>query len=69
MVQALKDSTYYRQFADRAAIWEQRLAFIDQALHGLSQIQRKWLYLEPILGLGALPSESARFQNISDDFR
>ncbi|KAG0418554.1 hypothetical protein HPB47_004758 [Ixodes persulcatus] len=69
MVQSLKDSAYYQRFSDRAAIWEQRLSFLDQALHGLSQIQRKWLYLEPILGRGALPSESARFQNISDDFR
>ncbi|XP_064482982.1 cytoplasmic dynein 2 heavy chain 1-like [Ornithodoros turicata] len=69
LVQSLKDSRYYERFADRAILWEQRLQFLDQALKALNQNQRRWLYLDPILGRGALPSEAVRFQNLSDDFR
>lgn len=34
----------------------------------LSQIQRKWVYLEPIFRKGALPAEAPRFRRIDADF-
>lgn len=31
-------------------------------------VQRKWVYLEPIFGRGALPAEQGRFNTINADF-
>ncbi|CAH1776602.1 unnamed protein product [Owenia fusiformis] len=69
LLQSLKDSPYYKSFEDKASIWEQRLADLDEFLHNLNQIQRKWVYLEPIFGRGALPKEQGRFKRVDDDFR
>ncbi|KAK6172722.1 hypothetical protein SNE40_016326 [Patella caerulea] len=69
LLQSLKDSPYYKSFEDKASVWEQRLADLDEYLHNLNQIQRKWVYLEPIFGRGALPKEQARFKRVDDDFR
>ncbi|XP_076467409.1 LOW QUALITY PROTEIN: cytoplasmic dynein 2 heavy chain 1-like [Babylonia areolata] len=69
LLQSLKDSPYYKSFEDKASVWEQRLADLDEILHNLNQIQRKWVYLEPIFGRGALPKEQARFKRVDDDFR
>ncbi|EDO38992.1 predicted protein [Nematostella vectensis] len=69
LLQSLKDSPYYKGFEDKASIWEGRLADLDEYLHNLNQIQRKWVYLEPIFGRGALPREQGRFKRVDDDFR
>ncbi|CAG5115632.1 unnamed protein product, partial [Candidula unifasciata] len=69
LLQSLKDSPYYKSFEDKASVWEQRLADLDEYLHNLNQIQRKWVYLEPIFGHGALPKEQSRFKRVDDDFR
>ncbi|XP_042221258.1 cytoplasmic dynein 2 heavy chain 1-like isoform X2 [Homarus americanus] len=69
LLQSLKDSTYFSAFADRARVWEQRLADLDEYLTNLNQIQRKWVYLEPIFGRGALPNEQGRFRRVDDDFK
>ncbi|XP_074649972.1 cytoplasmic dynein 2 heavy chain 1-like [Tubulanus polymorphus] len=69
LLQSLKDSPYYKSFEDKASIWETRLADLDEYLHNLNQIQRKWVYLEPIFGRGALPKEQGRFKRVDDDFR
>lgn len=39
LLQSLKDSPYYSAFADRARVWEQRLADLDEYLSNLNQIQ------------------------------
>ena len=69
LLQSLKDSPYFSGFADKAALWESRLADLDEYLHHLNQIQRRWVYLEPIFGHGALPREQARFKRVDTDFR
>ena len=69
LLQSLKDSSYYKIFEDKASIWESRLADLDEILLNLNQIQRKWVYLEPIFGRGALPKEQGRFRRVDDDFR
>jgi dynein heavy chain 2 len=69
LLQSLKDSPYYKNFIDRAAVWEQKLSETDDYLRQLNGIQRKWVYLEPIFSRGALPSEQPRFGRINDDFR
>ena len=69
LLQSLKDSVYYKSFEDKATLWEQRLADLDEYLHNLNQIQRKWVYLQPIFSRGSLPKEQARFKRVDDDFR
>ena len=69
LLQSLKDSPYFSGFADKAALWEGRLAELDHHLQHLNQIQRRWVYLEPIFGHGALPREQARFKRVDADFR
>ena len=69
LLNSLKDSPYYKAFEDKASIWETRLGELDEYLHNLNQIQRKWVYLEPIFGRGALPKEQGRFKRVDDDFR
>lgn len=69
LLQSLKDSPYYRFFQDKASVWENKLADLDEYLQNLNQIQRKWVYLEPIFGKNALPKEKSRFKRVDEDFR
>ncbi|KAJ1562887.1 Cytoplasmic dynein 2 heavy chain 1 [Nowakowskiella sp. JEL0078] len=69
LLQSLKDSPYYKHFSDKASLWEQKLVELDEYLRNLNNVQRKWVYLEPIFTRGALPSEEHRFSRIDDDFR
>ncbi|KAF0030538.1 hypothetical protein F2P81_017269 [Scophthalmus maximus] len=69
LLQSLKDSPYYRGFQDKVSLWEVRLSDLDEYLLSLNAIQRRWVYLEPIFGRGALPREEARFKRVDEDFR
>ncbi|GAB1603231.1 hypothetical protein Ahia01_000603700, partial [Argonauta hians] len=69
LLQSLKDSPYFKNFLDKATIWEKRLASLDENLQNLNQIQHKWVYLEPIFGRGALPKEQSRFKRVDTEFR
>ncbi|KAK2099397.1 Cytoplasmic dynein 2 heavy chain 1 [Saguinus oedipus] len=69
LLQSLKDSPYYKGFEDKVSIWERKLADLDEYLQNLNHIQRKWVYLEPIFGRGALPKEQTRFNRVDEDFR
>ncbi|CEO98015.1 hypothetical protein PBRA_006129 [Plasmodiophora brassicae] len=69
MLASLRDSPYFAPFADLAAQIERRLTTLDGALHRLNGIQRRWVYLAPIFGRGALPNEQGRFARVDDDFR
>ena len=69
LLQSLKDSPYFAAFSDRVQLWEGRLMELDELLLGLNQIQRRWVYLEPIFGGGALPQEQGRFKRIDKEFR
>jgi hypothetical protein len=42
---------------------------MQEGLTLLNQVQRRWVYLEPIFGRGALPSQQARFRNVDEEFR
>ncbi|KAF3692878.1 Cytoplasmic dynein 2 heavy chain 1 [Channa argus] len=69
LLQSLKDSPYYSNFQDKVSLWEGRLADLDEYLLSLNAIQRRWVYLEPIFGRGALPREETRFKRVDEDFR
>ncbi|GMH82520.1 hypothetical protein TrST_g11065 [Triparma strigata] len=69
LLSSLKDSPFFKPFADTGATYETKLSNLDVYLHQLNTIQRKWLYLEPIFERGALPSEQQRFNRIDTEFR
>lgn len=60
LVSSLKESPFFAPFEDTCRQFEQRLTLLNAALGSLNQIQRKWVYLEPIFARGALPQEQAR---------
>ena len=61
---------YYIYRVDiQVSLWEVRLTDLDEYLLSLNAIQRRWVYLEPIFGRGALPREEARFKRVDEDFR
>lgn len=69
LLSSLKDSPYYKHFEDKIVVWEQKLGTLDECLHNLNHTQRKWVYLEPIFGRGALPKEQSRFKGVDKDLR
>lgn len=69
LLQSLKESPYFKPFEDTAVTYETKFAALDEYLHLLNQIQRKWVYLEPIFGRGALPQEQGRFKRVDEEFR
>jgi dynein heavy chain 2 len=66
---SLKESAHFGPFKDQATQFETKLSTLDHCCLLMNQIQRKWVYLEPIFGRGALPSEKERFRRIDDEFR
>ena len=72
LVSSLQDSPYVnntQNLSDQQKLWTGRLSSLDLAVQTLHKIQRKWLYLEPVIMGGALPSEKARFSIIDQQFR
>nr|CDJ93573.1 Dynein heavy chain and ATPase associated with various cellular activities domain containing protein [Haemonchus contortus] len=69
LLQSLKNSPFYAQFSDKTNVWETRLSDLDVYLPQMNDIQRKWIYLEPIFGRGALPAEASRFARVDSEFR
>ncbi len=65
---SLKESPFFKAFADQGLALEAKMSSLDFALHTLNSIQRKWVYLEPIFGRGALPAEEARFRRVDEDY-
>ena len=68
LLASLKESEFFQAFKDQGLALESKMSTLDFVLHTLNSIQRKWVYLEPIFGRGALPSEEARFRRVDEDF-
>jgi dynein heavy chain 2, cytosolic len=69
LVLSLKDSPYFKSFADDASTWEVKLGNLMDFLGKLNNVQRRWLYLVPIFGKGLFPGEGARFDRVDREFR
>ncbi|XP_055534643.1 cytoplasmic dynein 2 heavy chain 1 [Wyeomyia smithii] len=69
LLQSAKNSTSYESFSDQADVWEEKLNNLDYVISHLNQIQKKWIYLEPIFGVGTLKREEAVFKSIDKNFR
>ena len=61
LLSSLKESQFFKAFADQGSAYEVKLAALDSYLTMMNSIQRKWVYLEPIFARGALPGEAARY--------
>ena len=68
LLSSLKESPFYKAFAVVGDALEVKMSTLDKVLGTLNSIQRKWVYLEPIFGRGALPAEEARFRRVDEDF-
>jgi dynein heavy chain 2 len=68
LLSSLKESQFFHAFADQGEVLEIKMGTLDSVLQTLNSIQRKWLYLEPIFGRGALPSEKERFRRVDEQF-
>lgn len=58
-----------RNTQDEVGSWETRLSTLLEGLTLLQAIQRRWLYLEPVFGRGALPAVAGRFRHVDGEFR
>ena len=68
LLQSIKDSKFFGRFKDRITQFENKIGGLDRHLSKINNVQRRWLYLEPIFNKGALPSEKPRFQQLNDQF-
>jgi dynein heavy chain 2 len=69
ILQNISDSKFSMNFTDQIETFQNKLGGLDDMLLKLNLIQRKWIYLEPVFGRGALPNEQGRFRRIDDEFR
>ncbi|XP_060838419.1 cytoplasmic dynein 2 heavy chain 1 [Rhopalosiphum padi] len=72
LLQSIKNTSNDEQFLDKSNVWEGRLMELDAYLRQFSHVQRKWLYLDPIFGSGALKIDKEvklRFDRVDRDFK
>lgn len=55
LVSSLKESRWIGKYLDQVESFEKKIGKVERAIYSLNNIQRKWIYLEPILVGGALP--------------
>ncbi|ODQ81979.1 hypothetical protein BABINDRAFT_160194 [Babjeviella inositovora NRRL Y-12698] len=69
---SMKHSPYYKAFEEEALSWESKLNRLYVLLDVWIDTQRQWIYLDGVFGENdisrVLPTESARFQNVSAEF-
>lgn len=70
---SMKQSPYYKVFAEEASSWETKLTNIRVLFDTWVDVQRRWIYLEGIFMGGAdiiqqLPQDYNRFKTIDADF-
>lgn len=73
MTQVMTFSTYKAPFEDRINKWNETLALVSDVFDEWIQVQRNWLYLQPIFDLPdinkQLPTEGKRFGTVDKNWR
>ncbi|GLC56009.1 hypothetical protein PLESTB_001054700 [Pleodorina starrii] len=73
MTQSMAFSPYKKPFEERIVKWEQQLSLVSEILDQWIQLQRQWMYLEPIFGsediMQQLPLEGKRFATVDRMWR
>ena len=73
-LQSMRLSPYFKPFADRTDLWEDKLNRINERMDIWVDVQRRWVYLETIF-MGSqeikyqLPQEHKRFMSIDNQFK
>lgn len=68
LLASLKESQYFKPFEQQASVFEHNMASLSEYLGMMNTIQRRWVWLEPIFGRGALPAEQSRFKRVDEDW-
>lgn len=69
MLEGAKGTSGHDRFASRVARCEAALSELEERIKALSSVQRKWIYLDPVYGSGAAPSDSGRWSRADKEFR
>jgi dynein heavy chain 2 len=69
LVSSLKESRWVGKFLQTIEAYESKIGKVERALYSVQGIQRRWVYLEPILVGGALPDQLDRFNKLDQSFR
>lgn len=73
MSQSMSFSPYKKPFEERITSWEQQLNLVSEVIDEWIQLQRQWMYLEPIFNSEdiqhQLPLESKRFSSVDRMWR
>lgn len=69
LLQSAKNTAAIDSFSDQIELWENKLNVLSFILNNLCQIQKKWIYLEPIFSNGTMKSGDTSFHRIDKDFR
>jgi len=66
LLASIAGSAFFKPFADRGGTYESKLSYLYECLTLLNEVQRKWLYLEPIFRRGSLQHEQIQFMRFVD---
>lgn len=69
LLQSAKNTAALDSYSDQIELWENKLNVLSFILNNLCQIQKKWIYLEPIFSNGTMKSNDTSFNRIDKDFR
>lgn len=73
MTQSMSFSPYKKPFEERIIKWEAQLSLVSEVLDQWIQLQRQWMYLEPIFSsediMQQLPLEGKRFATVDRMWR
>ena len=68
LLQSAKNTAAIDSYMDQIELWENKLNVVSFVLNNLCQIQKKWIYLEPIFFNGTFNGDNS-FHRIDKDFR
>ncbi|KAG9394801.1 Hydrolytic ATP binding site of dynein motor region D1 [Carpediemonas membranifera] len=64
LVESLKEGPHYDSFKDSIDLWVGRLSILMQSLRILTDLQRRWLHLLPVMEGGAIPHQKSVFDRV-----
>ena len=69
LLSSIKESKHADTFKNKIDFFDRKMGGLEEYLHKLNIIQRKWVYLEPIFSRGTLSQENKdRFTKLDKEF-
>ncbi|KFD50374.1 hypothetical protein M513_08756 [Trichuris suis] len=69
LLESIKKSSLNNVQFDKRSFWQDSLVDLNERIQCLHEVQRRWVYLEPIFSKGVLPKDWSRFQRVDHHFR